>query len=139
MEGQRVPEEDVGQKDGERVAEGGGDEQDRMRRGDAHARSRDGRSARHKNAPRRYVGAYPFEFRLRVAKLRTEEGLPLEDIAREAHLSPDTIIRWARLDRDGGEEEVSRGRAYLFEHVCSVRKPDTVSREPAESPIAFLL
>jgi len=104
VEGQRVPEEDVGQKDGERVAEGGGDEQDRMRRGDAHARARDGRSARHKNAPRRYVGAYPFEFRLRVAKLRTEEGLPLEDIAREAHLSPDTIIRWARLYRDGGEE-----------------------------------
>ena len=119
MEGQRVPEEDVGQEDGERVAEGGGDEQDRMRRGDAHARAREGRSARHKNAPRRHAAPYSFGFRLRVVKLRLEEGLEVEEICRATGVGADSVFKWVSLYRDGGEEALrpklqgKRGRAQL--------------------------
>lgn len=57
MEGQRVPEEDVRQEDGEKTGEGEGDRQEGMRRGEAHARARS-KGLGGKGSRRRHHAAY---------------------------------------------------------------------------------
>src|SRR4030043_960392 len=51
----------------------------------------------------RYGKRYDFEFKLRCAKLRLEEGIPVSLLSKERGASKDVIRRWAKAYQERGE------------------------------------
>src|SRR4030067_2739378 len=51
----------------------------------------------------RYGKRYGFEFKLRCAKLRLEEGIPAALLSKEVGASQDVIRRWAKAYQERGE------------------------------------
>src|SRR5512136_2853257 len=56
-----------------------------------------------KGKENRYGRRYGFEFKLRCAKLRLEEGIPVSLLSKEVGCSPDVIRRWAKAYQERGE------------------------------------
>ena len=52
----------------------------------------------------RNVPPFPFEFRLKVARLREEEGYPAQMIADQFGISEYSVYRWAKRYRDYGQQ-----------------------------------
>jgi transposase InsO family protein len=52
---------------------------------------------------------YPFDFRLRLVKLHTEEGIPVGEIAGQTGVSQDTVREWLARYRSGGEAGLHPG------------------------------
>jgi len=127
MEGQRVPESDVRLEDGEDVGEGGGEQEEGMRRGDAHARAR-GNGLGGKGSRRRHHAAYSYEFRLRAVKLHVEEGLPLGEICRETGVSDVSLCHWLKQYQENGEDALKAKPRHGAGHR-SGRFPDAVKAE----------
>ena len=59
-------------------------------------------SGRGRKRPR-YVGSYPYEFRIRAVKLYLEEGLPRRVVCEELGIASETLSRWLRRYRELGE------------------------------------
>jgi transposase-like protein len=57
----------------------------------------------------RYGKRYGFEFKLRCAKLRLEEGLPVSLLSKEVGASKDVIRRWAKAYQERGEAGLRNG------------------------------
>jgi len=57
----------------------------------------------------RYGKRYGFEFKLRCAKLRLEEGLPVPLLSKEVGASKDVIRRWAKAYQERGEAGLRNG------------------------------
>jgi transposase InsO family protein len=57
----------------------------------------------------RYGKRYGFEFKLRCAKLRLEEGIPIPLLSKEAGASKDVIRRWAKAYQERGEAGLRNG------------------------------
>ena len=94
--------------EGEEVAAAGVAEP-RVMEGDAPGagRAREAPSRKKPSRPpgkrRRHHRAYPFEFRLRMVKLRVEEGLDVATICAQAGIAQDTLFGWVRTYRVSGE------------------------------------
>ena len=54
---------------------------------------------------------YPFDFRLRLVKLHTEEGIPVSEIAAQSGVAQDTVHCWLARYRSGGEAGLHPGYA----------------------------
>jgi transposase len=60
------------------------------------------------------VPPFPIEFRLKVAKLREEEGYPVRLLAEQCGISQDSVLRWAKRYRLYGRQGLvnqARGRS----------------------------
>jgi len=66
---------------------------------------------KHKGKESRYGKRYGFEFKLRCAKLRLEEGIPISLLSKEAGASEDIIRQWARAYQERGEAGLRGGIA----------------------------
>ena len=56
-----------------------------------------------KRKENRYGRRYKLEFKVRCAKLRLEEGIPISLISKEVGASKDVIRRWAKAYQEQGE------------------------------------
>jgi len=64
---------------------------------------------RSKGKESRYGRRYGVEFKLRCAKLRLEEGIPVSLLSKEVGCSPDVIRRWAKAYEERGEAGLRNG------------------------------
>ena len=60
-------------------------------------------SGKKRRAKPRIVPPFPFEFRIKVAKLREEEGYPVQMLAEQFGISEYSVYRWAKIYRDYGQ------------------------------------
>lgn len=112
VRGEEVPEsgpevfrEDDGGRDG-----GSGEESADPAPASGRARARPAREGKKSLANGRPMGShYPFEFRLRLVRLHTEESIPVSDISRETGVSQDTLHVWLSRYRTGGEAGLQPG------------------------------
>ena len=103
MEDHGVTEDEVGEDFAESAGEEEGVQEEGMRRGEAHARANRAGHARPKRTPRRDAGVYSPDFRLRVVKLRLEEGLQVKEVCRATGVGQESVHRWVRQYLQGGE------------------------------------
>lgn len=114
VRGEEVPESEpeVFREDGG-VGDGGpGEESAEGAPGAGRARARPARKGKRSLANGRPMGShYPFEFRLRLVKLHTEESIPVGEISRETGVSQDTLRCWPARYKTGGEAGLNPGYA----------------------------
>ena len=82
------------------------------------------RSRRKGKSSTKCVPPFPIEFRLKIAKLREEEGYPAQLIAEQFGISQDSIYRWAKRYRLYGQQGLlnqPRGKSVA-------RMPEAVSQ-----------
>jgi len=97
--------EDEGVRDG-----GSGEESADLAPASGRARARPAREGKKRLANGRPLGShYPFDFRLRLVKLHTEEGIPVREIGEEAGVSAHTLNVWLRRYAAGGEAGLRTG------------------------------
>ena len=96
---------------GEGVGFGGpGEESAEGAPGAGRARARPAHKGKKSLANGRPVGShYPFDFRLRLVKLHTEESIPVSEIAQETGVAQDTVREWLVRYRSGGEAGLHPG------------------------------
>ena len=112
--GEEVPEsepdafrEDDGVRDG-----GPGEESADLAPASGRARARSARMGNKSLANGRPMGShYPFDFRLRLVKLHTEESISVSEISQETGVSQDTLHCWLKRYRVGGEAGLHPGYA----------------------------
>lgn len=117
----RVPGEEVPESEpeafreddgvGEGVGDGGpGAELEPLAPACGRARARPARKGKKRLANGRPMGShYPFDFRLRLVKLHTEEGIPVSEIAAQTGVAQDTLHCWLARYRSGGEAGLHPG------------------------------
>ena len=116
--GEEVPESDPeafreGDGVGDGVGEGGPGAESEPLAPAGRARARATRTYGKKSlANGRPMGShYPFDFRLRLVKLHTEEGIPVSEIAAQTGVAQDTLRCWLARYRSGGEAGLHPGYA----------------------------
>jgi transposase InsO family protein len=62
------------------------------------------KKSKRKGKPGRSAGPYPFEFRLKVAKLFLEDDYPAALIAEQFDISEYSVYRWVKCYREDGEQ-----------------------------------
>ncbi len=114
--GEEVPESEPeafreGDGVGEGVEDGGpGEESAEGAPGAGRARARPARKGGKSLANGRPMGShYPFDFRLRLVKLHTEESIPVSEISQETGVSQDTLHCWLARYKSGGEAGLHPG------------------------------
>lgn len=113
----RVPREEVPEsepeifREGDRGGDGGScEESEDLAPGTGRARARPARKGKNSLADGRPLGShYPFDFRLRLVKLHTEEGIPVRQIGEEVGVSAHTINEWVRRYAVSGEAGLRTG------------------------------
>jgi len=87
-----------------------GEEPEDLAPASGRARARPAREGKRSLANGRPMGShYPFDFRLRLVKLHTEEGIPVGEIAGQTGVSQDTVREWLARYRSGGEAGLHPG------------------------------
>lgn len=141
--GEEVPESDPeafleGEGVGEGVGEGGPGAESEPLAPAERARARATRTYGKKSlANGRPMGShYPFDFRLRLVKLHTEEGIPVSEIAGQTGVSQDTVHCWLARYKSGGEAGLHpgySGRAGRAQIPAAVKRAmaDAKRAEPA--------
>jgi transposase InsO family protein len=66
--------------------------------------SRRKKKSKRKGKPDRSAGPYPFEFRLKVAKLFLEDDYPAVLLAEQFGISEYSVYRWSKCYREDGEQ-----------------------------------
>ena len=84
------------------------------------------------------VAPFPIEFRLKIAKLRAEEGYPVHLLAEQFGISQDSVYRWAKRYRLYGQrglvnqargKSVAKTPAAVTQSIIDLKKQD-----PARGP-----